>query len=123
MAITQKTTEEAIKYIQDSIENWKSAGQDRKIISLSNWAEKWRSNTGSTTAKIRSLQKNIKGIEQIIKRSQKEGIQGTVLDDQLKEFKDQYNSLVSKYGEPKTKAKKGQTKLTRVEKDTNSTHL
>ena len=59
MAVTQRTVEEASKYILDSIEDWKNSGQDKKIISLSNWAVRWRSNTGGPIAKMRELQKNI----------------------------------------------------------------
>jgi len=43
MAITPRTAEEASKFILESVEEWKNTSQDKKIISLSNWAEKWRS--------------------------------------------------------------------------------
>ena len=40
MAITPRTAEEASKFILESVEEWKNTSQDKKIISLSNWAEK-----------------------------------------------------------------------------------
>ncbi len=66
------------------MEDWKNTGQDKKIISLSNWAEKWRSNTGGPTAKIKSLQKSIKGLELIIKRNKKIDIESPNLGNSLK---------------------------------------
>jgi hypothetical protein len=39
---TKRTTEEAEAYIAESIKVWKETGNEKRIISLSNWAENWR---------------------------------------------------------------------------------
>jgi hypothetical protein len=110
MTITQRTAEEASKYILESIENWKSAGQDKKIISLSNLAEKWRSDTSGPSAKIKLLHQSIKALELILKRNENVGIPLGQLGDQLEYLKKEYKDLIDKYGEPKPKVKKGGNK-------------
>jgi gas vesicle protein len=108
MAITQRTVEEASKYIQDSIEDWKKTGQDNKIISLSNWAEKWRSNTGGPVAKMKDVKKSINDLKRIIKRKLKVNpdSNNTALQKELENHEKYYASLVANYGEPKTKQAK-----------------
>jgi hypothetical protein len=105
MTITQRTVEEAGKYILDSIEDWKNTGQDKKIISLSNWAEKWRSNTGGYVSRMRDLQKNIRALEQIMKRKKKLNQQTDLsgLEKELKAHQENFKFYVEKFGDLKPK--------------------
>ena len=120
MAVTKRTEEEAKKYIIDSLEEWKSNDQGRKIISLSNMIEQWRSNKGKTLKKIRAIKKSIKDIERIIHRHQiiNPTTNVKVLEDELLRFKEAYDGMVKKYGEP-PQTKKRQNKDSDLTGDTN----
>lgn len=63
--------DEAEKYILESISVWKDSDK-QKINSLAGMAEKWRRKRTITPAmKKKELEKNIKGLKLIIKRSKK----------------------------------------------------
>jgi hypothetical protein len=122
MANTQRTVEEASKYILDSIEGWKSKGQDKKIISLSNWAERWNSKNGGHVTKMREILKTIRGLELIIKRNKKinPNTDSTVLEGELERVRKVYAKKVDLYGDLKPKVKKNKIELPKREEDTNS---
>jgi hypothetical protein len=115
MAITQRTVEEAKAYIAESLKQWEEANQSKKIISLAAFAEKWRSVTGSPKAKMKSLQKSIKGLELIINRNENIDLPSPNLKNSLEALKKIYNELITKYGEPKTKRIKTLNELPKVE--------
>jgi hypothetical protein len=119
MEITKRTVVEAIKYIQDSIKEWEATDQDHKIISLSNWAEKWHSGTNSVhISRMIALQKNMRELKYIIHRNDR--TTNTTDDDTFENAwdaaKKEYDELVAKYGEPKPKIKKKTTKSLKEEK-------
>ena len=114
MAITPRTAEEASKYILESVEEWKNTNQDKKIISLSNWAEGWRSNAGGHTTRIRELKKNIRALTLVIKRKRVMYLEMPAEDPivlELEAHQNAYNDLVAQYGEPKISKKKQKIKI------------
>ena len=115
MATTERTVDEAHKYINESITHWISTGEEKKVKSLAGMAEKWRSKTGGQSAMIKALQKSIKGLDLIIKRNEKVGIPSGILSDQLDDLTEEYKTFVAEYGEPKTKIKREQNNLPKEE--------
>ena len=121
MAITPRTAEEASKYILESLEEWKNTSRDKKIISLSNWAEKWRPKRETDPfKKMEEINKSIRDITRSIKRNKDIDLPSPNLEQSLEALKIKYNELVVIHGEPKPKVKKIKTKLPRVELETNS---
>ena len=111
MAVTQRTVEEAENYIEQAIERWKFLDEEKKIISLASLAEKWSSDEIGPLAKIKTLQKSIRGLELIINRNDRAGFHSGALDDHLVNFKLEYEDLVSKHGEPKGSVKKSKAEI------------
>ena len=100
VAITQRTAEEAKVYITESVKHWEEIGESKKIISLANFAEKWRSNTSLST-KIKAIKKSIKGVELILKRNEKIGLNSPNLVKSLEGLNNEYNKLVKNNDNPK----------------------
>lgn len=102
---TERTVEEAETYIRESIELWKEIGSEKRIISLSNWAEKWRSNTVGHAAKMRGLQKNIRALKLVMERDEKINlnVNNYALQGVLDSNNEEYARLVETHGELKTK--------------------
>jgi hypothetical protein len=102
--LTERTVEEAEAYIQESIKQWKEIGQEKRIISLSNLVEKWRSNTVGHIAKMRGLQKNIRALKLVLERDAKisQSVNNYALQGTLDSIKEEYARLVETHGELKT---------------------
>jgi hypothetical protein len=73
MTVTIRTVEEAKIYIAASLTEWEALNESKKIISLSNWAEKWRPTNAAGYAKIKTLKSSIRYLEGYIKNATKEG--------------------------------------------------
>jgi hypothetical protein len=118
---TQRTVEEAKVYINESIAYWESTkdeNQLKKINSLANWAEKWRSGTGGHVSKMRDIQKNINAYKAIMKRKLKISslVDNTLLQKELDAWQNSYDHFVKKHGElppnqPKKPKKPMKTKI------------
>ena len=118
MTPTQRTVEEASKYILESIEDWKNKGQLKKIISLSNWAEKWRSKIGEETANMKQLFRNIRDLKRVIQGNKKidPNADVRVLEREVEILSKAYSNIETKRGIRKTvekieKNKKNSDKL------------
>jgi hypothetical protein len=105
---TKRTTTEAKAYISESIELWEKEGTEKQIISLSNWAERWRtlSEIKSKTAQIETLKKDNKSLELIIKRNKKIGVNYPVIDMQLQQNIAEIKELESSFIKPNRKKRK-----------------
>jgi hypothetical protein len=70
---TPFTLVEAKGYITESMDQWENSNQTDKIIALADYAYNRRNkaNTASVTSKLKEVQKNIRAIENILKRDEK----------------------------------------------------
>jgi hypothetical protein len=100
---TKRTTQEAKDYINETIKFWEEEGRESKIVSLANFAEKWRYNKGGPKSKIIGFHKEIKSLQELILRHNKleptnfEGpLHKALVDAQVK-----YEELVKIHGLPK----------------------
>jgi hypothetical protein len=64
---TERTPEEAEAYIKESIELWKEKSLNKRVVSLSNWAESYRNKSEHAlkAKQFHCLKKNIKALKKI----------------------------------------------------------
>jgi hypothetical protein len=106
---TERTVDEAIEYISETILLWKEEVKEGKIISLAAFAEKWRSTSGGPTALYHDLQKNIKAMELIIKRNENRNIPTDGLKVELTEMYNSFTDVCEKLGKSTTTTTTGTT--------------
>jgi len=66
--VTQRTLDEASKFIEDTITYWVTSDEEKKVILLAAHAEKMRSGIGGPAAQIKALNKNINSSKLKLKR-------------------------------------------------------
>jgi hypothetical protein len=111
MAVTPRTPQQAKEFITKAIADWEATGDEKqikKIVSLSNWAEKWHSTTGGHIAAMKDWEKNKKAIELIMKRKLKHNpkTDNTALEKELETHKNALKDYTERYGELKAKKPK-----------------
>lgn len=104
---TKRTAEEAKAYIIESIELWEKEGIEKRIISLSNWAELWRSRSeiAATTNKIKMLKISIKDLQRAIARNIKMGYETKGLYEQWETMSNNCSELEASYTPPVRKTR------------------
>lgn len=110
MATTERTTNEAQKYIEESFAHWIASGEEKKVRSLAAMAEKWRSRKTKPRQYMMDLQKNINALETLIRRKLKlkPNSDNSGLQKELEETKNIFNKMVETHGELPTKKPKKQ---------------
>jgi hypothetical protein len=105
---TERTAVEAEAYIIESIEYWKSSGLDKRIISLSNWAEHWRVSGESTeiASKIKILESGIRSLGRLIDNNKKLGMDTNGLQEQWQKMFDSVSDLQVKFNPPTKRTRK-----------------
>lgn len=105
---TERTIEEAEAYIIESIKYWKEKGLEKRIISLSNWAENWRVSGDNTeiASKIKILDSNTRNLQRLIENQKKLGKNTDVLQEQWQEMFDSLFSLQANYIPPTKRTRK-----------------
>jgi transposase len=105
---TKRTAKEAETYINESIQLWKSKGIEKRIISLSNWAECWRVRGESTeaAAEIKILESNKRSLQRVINNSIKIGMETGDFQVKFEEMSDLLKRLKSSYKQPRKRPRK-----------------
>ena len=107
MATTERTLDEAKDYIEDSITQWIMNGEEHKIISLANFAERKRSKKENPWKNMADLHKNINSYKSILERNKKidPTADNNVIEAILADAEKKYDELFDKHGEyePRTR--------------------
>ncbi len=105
---TKRSIEEAKTYIEESIKLWEGTNQEKQIISLSNWAEKYRiqNKIAFIEARIKALKKDNKSYELIINRNNKLGVDYPVIKAQMEQNFEEIKELESSFIRKERKRRK-----------------
>lgn len=105
---TERTAAEAEAYIIKSIEYWKLNGLDKRIISLSNWAEHWRvsGESAEIASKIKILESGMRSLRRLIDNNIKLGMDTGVLQEQWQKMFDSSNDLQLNFNPPTKRTRK-----------------
>ena len=115
---TERTVEGAEAYIIESIGYWKSKGLEKRIISLSNWAEHWRvigENT-ETASMIKILESGTRNLKRVIDKNNKVGMNTEGLQEQWQEMFESLSTLQLTYNPPSKRIRKSNNKKLRKPK-------
>jgi hypothetical protein len=96
---TERTVVEAENYIYESIVHWKSKGLEKRIISLSNWAECWRvlGDSTETASKIKILKSGLRDLQRLIDKNQQVGLNSNGLQEESGKMYESLTELQASY--------------------------
>jgi hypothetical protein len=105
---SKKTVEEAEPYINESIKHWKENGLEKRIISLSSWAEKWRvsEENAKTAAKMKNLEKSKSDLFKVMRRHEAAGLNIDPIQEQIEEIDKHLIDLSDSYIAPPRRSRK-----------------
>lgn len=105
---TERTIEEAEAYIIESIKYWKEKRLEKRIISLSNWAEHWRVSGESTEMafKIKILKSGMRDLQRVIDNKNKVGMDSDGLQKQFQQMFESLCTLQADYIPPTKRTRK-----------------
>jgi hypothetical protein len=105
---TERTAEEAEDYIIESMRYWKSYGLEKRIISLSKWAEYWRviGENAEMAFKIKILDSGMRNLKRIIDDYKKLNMDTHGLQEQWQQMFESLTDLQSTYNPPTKRTRK-----------------
>lgn len=92
---TKRTVADAKEFIETTIVTWLANQEENKVISLAQFAERWSNTGGGPKSKIKSIRKDIKAYDLMIKRAQDRGDEISVLEGMKLDLEEELDKLTA----------------------------
>lgn len=88
---------EAKKFLTKAVSDWDDTGEQKKIISLANWALKWSGKGNGPKAKADEMRKDVNSLKALIRRGKEQGKNVAYYEGELTTQQKEFDAFVSEH--------------------------